>query len=96
MIQITLKCCTCGATKDVVITQSPSFGFEFYKIIQDSGWYPVLDMRYGRSLCFCDEECMKKQLTKSGSIRKRLIYCPKAQNVDKTIFQGGIYGTTNL
>lgn len=69
MIQITLKCCTCGATKDVVITQSPGFGFEFYKIIQDSGWYPVLDMRYG----------------KSGSIRKRLIYCPKAQNVDKTI-----------
>lgn len=81
-MQISLKCCTCGATKDIVVTQQPSFGFEFYKIVQESGWYPVLDMNYGRTLCFCDEGCMKKQLTKRGHLRKRLIRCEKEQRAE--------------
>jgi len=79
MVQITLRCCTCGERKNVEVDRAPAFGFEFYKVIQDAGWYPVLDMNYDRTLCFCVEDCMKKQLTKAGTIRKRLISCPKEQ-----------------
>jgi len=77
MVQIKLRCCTCGAEKDVVVNQAPTFGFEIYQVAQEAGWYPVIDMYYGRTLCFCEEACMKKQLTKAGAIRKRLISCPK-------------------
>ncbi len=81
MVQITLRCCTCGEEKDVVVNQAPTFGFEIFQITKEAGWYPVLDINYGRTLCFCGEECMKKQLTKAGTIRKRLIACPKDTDV---------------
>lgn len=77
MVRITLKCCTCGEAKNVIVSQQPAFGFEFYKIVKEAGWYPILDTNYGRTLCFCGEKCMKKQLTKQGHIRKRLVPCQK-------------------
>lgn len=77
MNQITLKCCTCDEIKDIIVQRKPEFGFEFYGMISKSGWYPVLDLNYSRTLCFCSEECYKKQLTKSGLVRKRLLHIPK-------------------
>lgn len=77
MTQITLKCCTCGETKDIAVTQKPEFSFEFYGMVAEAGWHPVLDLNYGRTLCFCSKECHEKQLTKSGVIRKRLLCIPK-------------------
>lgn len=76
MKQITLKCCTCGTTKDIVVTQAPTFGFEVYSIAKAAGWQPLSDTANGRTLCFCSETCMKKQLTKGGFVRKRLLHCP--------------------
>lgn len=73
MVQITLECCTCGKAIDVDISKPPVFGFELYDIAKNANWFPILDMNYGRTLIFCCEECMKKQLTKKGTIRKRLI-----------------------
>lgn len=76
MSEITLKCCTCG-TEKTVFANPPTFGFEFYEIAKNAGFYPIIDLNFGRTLCFCDEDCMKKQLTKKGYIRKRLIHAEK-------------------
>lgn len=77
MKQITLKCCTCGETKEIIVQQNPQFGFEFYGMISESGWYPILDLNYRRTLCFCSKRCYEKQLTKSGTVRKRLLHVQK-------------------
>jgi len=75
-MQITLQCCTCGAKRDVAVDHPPAFGFELYQIAREAGWHPSMDTNHGRTLCFCSVECMKKQLTKAGTFRKRLIACP--------------------
>lgn len=66
MSVIGLKCCTCGDTKIISVTRQLEFSFEFYSAIKEAAWFPVLDLNYGRTLCFCSENCYKKQLTKKG------------------------------
>ena len=73
MEQIALKCCTCGKTEPVTVEHKPECSFEFYKIVQDAKWTPVLDLNFGRTLCFCSLECRDMQMTKKGYIRKHLI-----------------------
>lgn len=77
MKHIKLKCCTCGETKEIIVEREPRFGFEFHEIVKNAGWYPAFDLNNCRTLCFCEKDCYKKQLTKSGTIRKRLLYIPK-------------------
>lgn len=84
MVPITLKCSTCGEEKDIYISNSITFGFELYDIAKKAGWYPVIDMNYSRTLVFCCKDCMKKQLTKGGYIRKNLIKAEKNKTEDKT------------
>ena len=77
MVEITLQCCTCGEKLPVVVSSEPRFGFELYEIAGNAGWKPALDMNYGRTLVFCGDDCLKKQLTKGGLFRKRLISSQK-------------------
>lgn len=72
-MKIALKCCTCGSEKEVEVMNLPQFGFELAKMAQDSGWKGAIDFNYGRVLVFCGEDCYKAQLTKAGTIRKRLL-----------------------
>lgn len=72
-VPITLVCATCGRAQGLEITKSIEFGFELCKIAKDAGWYPVIDFNFNRTIVFCCEDCYKKQLTKSGRLRKRLI-----------------------
>lgn len=83
MTKITLCCCTCGKQKEALVAKPPMFAFELYKIAEEAGWHAILDMNYGRALCFCSEECKKKQFTKAGTIRKRLIHWPKNSDTGK-------------
>lgn len=80
---ITLRCCTCDAEKEVILDKPPELGFEFFEVVKNAGWYPVLDFGYCRSLCFCSKECAQKQVTKAGTIRKRLVKAKKGVNDEK-------------
>lgn len=77
MTQINVKCCTCGRTKSVSVSQMSDGVSGVYTIIKSAGMLPVSDCRNSRMLCFCDNDCMQKQLTKAGTIRKRLLHVPK-------------------
>ena len=79
---VNLRCCTCGQEKSVDINKPITFGFELYDIAKQAGLYPVIDMNYSRTLIFCSKECMEKQLTKGGYIRKRLISVKKEDHYD--------------
>lgn len=69
-----LVCWSCGASKDVVIPHEPQFAFEVAGWANDAGMAGYIDMDYGRSLVFCNENCAKDQMTKKGRFRFR----PKA------------------
>ena len=77
IVSFVLVCCTCDKKNEVIATKAPSFGFELYSIVKDAGWTPAYDNRWGRVLVFCSDECCKKQLTKGGWFRKRLIQVKK-------------------
>ena len=83
-----IRCCTCGDMKTISVTRQPEFSFEFYPVIKEAGWFPALDLNYGRTLCFCSEQCYKKQLTKKGIIRKRLIHVEKENQKTSKQFGG--------
>ena len=76
---VKLVCCTCGAEKDVVIDGRIAFGFELFNIAKESGFYPIIDFAWSRTLVFCDKECYEVQLTKNKRIRKRLIHKEKVK-----------------
>lgn len=76
-VPITLLCPTCGKEQGLIITRQILFGFELCKIAKDAGWYPIIDFNYNRTIVFCHEDCYKKQLTKKGTIRRRLIRASK-------------------
>lgn len=79
MIEVVLKCCTCEEEKNTVATNPPQTGLDYASIIKGAGWRPVFDPIYNRLLCFCCAECERKQRTKSGGFRERLIHIPKGE-----------------
>ena len=85
MTPITMQCCTCGEEKTVGINAPIRFGFELFGVAKEAGWFPVIDMNYYRTLLFCCEDCMKKQLTKAGTIRKRLVKAQKIQETEVSV-----------
>lgn len=78
---ITLRCCTCGGTKQVEVDREPAFGFELMQIASDAGWCPAIDLYYGRTLVFCTKECEAPQITKQGHFRKYLVHKSKEETV---------------
>lgn len=68
---ITLKCFHCGKEKDVLIDGQITFGFELYNIANKAGMLGCIDLNRGRTLIFCNDQCMNAHKTKKGSIRVR-------------------------
>ena len=69
--EITLKCWSCGKTKNILVNQPPQFAYKLASIAHESGMYGVIDMNHGRSLVFCNEECANNQKTKKDTFRLR-------------------------
>jgi hypothetical protein len=67
----TFVCWHCRAKKKVEIPHPPQFAFELAKWANDAGMYGVMDMRYSRSLIFCNEEHANNEKTKAGHFRMR-------------------------
>ena len=67
---IILACWSCGTKQGVEVSQKPYFAYELALIARDVGWVGVLDPAHSRSLVFCSDECLQKQLKKDGTIRK--------------------------
>ena len=55
---ITLKCFHCGKEKNVLIDGQITFGFELYNIENNSGMLGCIDLNRGRTLIFCNDQCM--------------------------------------
>lgn len=72
-MEITLKCFHCGTEKIVEVSEPPVFAVQLTYIANESGMLGVIDNYFGRSLVFCNEECLKAETTKSGHVRMRPI-----------------------
>lgn len=73
MVKLTLVCWSCGNKIDIEVEQPPMFAFELADMANKNGMLGVIDYNYNRSLVFCDQKCLDKQLTKKGYIRFRPI-----------------------
>lgn len=66
-----LECWSCGALREIEISQPPRFAFEVAGWANDVGWVGVIDHRYSRSLVFCSNSCLENETAKTGAIRAR-------------------------
>lgn len=69
MHEITLVCWSCGKSKTILAPELPMFAFEVVNYANQAGMLGVIDHQHSRSLVFCNEKCLKDQLTKKGQIR---------------------------
>ena len=83
---IRLACFTCRDLRVVEVVNKPQFAFEFGAIAQEIGMKAHFDHRRARVLVFCDDECAKAALTKSGHFRKNM---PTAAQRDAMIQEAG-------
>ena len=67
----TLVCWSCGAEKQIEVASPPMFAFEVAEWARDAGWNGVIDMRHGRAVVFCSDECLSHQTTLAGALRTR-------------------------
>ena len=68
---ITLQCFHCGKEKTIEINENITFAFQLACIANQAGMYGHIDFNRGRTLVFCNEECMNAHKTKRGTIRVR-------------------------
>lgn len=66
-----LSCWTCHKHIDIEVQGPPQFAFELAGWADNVGWIGVIDLRRGRSLVFCSDECQSKALTKAGYFRAK-------------------------
>lgn len=66
-----IKCWSCG--KGIMVDgPQPQLATDLLEAANAAGMLGVIDWRYKRTLVFCDDACLKKQLTADGkSIRLR-------------------------
>lgn len=57
--------------KNVLIDGQITFGFELYNIANNAGMLGCIDLNRGRTLIFCNDQCMDAHKTKKGTIRVR-------------------------
>lgn len=69
-IVIDIICWNCGKQKHAEVHRLPNMGYELVSAANVVGMVPYHDPKYGRILVFCDYDCAKKQITKSGYFRK--------------------------
>lgn len=60
--------------KNVLIDGQITFGFELYNIANNAGMLGCIDFNRGRTLIFCNNQCMDAHKTKKGTIRVRTRY----------------------
>lgn len=75
----TLVCWSCKAERHIEVAGPPMFAFDVAGWAQDVGWKGVMDLKHGRSVVFCGDECLAYQTTKNGTLRARAKPMPNAQ-----------------
>lgn len=73
MEKIKIKCFHCGKVKDITINRPICFGFELLELAKEVDMLGVIDNNYGRTIVFCNEDCLNAELTKKGTIRLRAV-----------------------
>lgn len=81
---IVIECATCQEKIGLEVSRIPQFGFELFDIASKADWFPVMDMGHSRVVVFCCDDCYKKQLTKKGTLRARLLKIPKEDRSENT------------
>jgi hypothetical protein len=70
-MNIQLVCWHCGKSTSAEVSQPPQFAFQLAGWANDVGMLGVLDLANSRSLVFCDDDCLKAETTKRGTLRIR-------------------------
>jgi len=84
MTTANIVCWHCGQGKTVEFDGQIQLGVDLVTIAQKIGMKGVFDFNRNRVLVFCNDECMKEELTKNRVFRKY------AKGVKKDVESGGV------